>query len=173
MIKLGGRFADGIMLTSPPSFMDFAKTQLRMGCQQSGRPLSAIQIGNLIPIAVSDDQDEAYQVIKKKLCFIVPDTPDICHQIAQIPLDEVAKIRQTLRESGVEAAQEYVTPAMVDAYALWGTSENILQQAKEHLKSGVQHLIFGAPLHPKDPLEGIKILGEEVIPKLEQYFNQE
>ena len=169
VIKLAGQFADGTILTAPTSYVEFAKKKLLEGAEKGGRKLSDITIGNLLPVAVSEDREKAMEEINKTLCFVIPYTPAICHEIANIPLEDVEKVRTLLNTEGVAAAAKKVTPQMVEAYSLLGSPEEIIQQAKAQIDAGVEHLIFSSPLHPEDPLIGVRTLGKEVMPKLRSY----
>ncbi|MHA1839544.1 MAG: LLM class flavin-dependent oxidoreductase [Candidatus Ranarchaeia archaeon] len=163
MIKLAGRFADGTMLTAPTGYIPFVKEKLKEGADKAGRSLDDIVIGNFLLSAVADKREKAYEEVSKELCFVVADTPDICHKHANISMDDVTKLREARNSQGLAVATKAVTPEMIEAYSLTGTVDDIVDKVKEQISAGVEHLIFSSPFDPEDPIRGVETLGKEVI----------
>jgi 5,10-methylenetetrahydromethanopterin reductase len=51
----------------------------------------------------------------------------------------------------------------LDSLAFAGTPEDITRQVEDLARAGVGRVEFGTP-HGVDPLEGIRLLGERVLP---------
>jgi len=160
MSRLAGRYADGTLSTAPTSYLSFIKEKVYEGAKDVGRKPNEIVIGNALNFALQEDSN-ASEKIRNYVARIVADTPDLCHEYAKISFRKVAKIRALRKKEGLQAAAKEVTPAMIDAYTLSGTLDNIVKKIQAQIDTGVQHLIFSMPL---DPLRDIKILGKEVLP---------
>ncbi|MEM4288450.1 MAG: LLM class flavin-dependent oxidoreductase [Candidatus Caldarchaeum sp.] len=59
---------------------------------------------------------------------------------------------------------------MLESFAVCGSVEEVLEKCVTLLRSGVSHLCFGHPIS-SNPVEGVKMIAEKVLPSLAELFN--
>jgi 5,10-methylenetetrahydromethanopterin reductase len=68
------------------------------------------------------------------------------------------------REDFAALARDISDP-ILDRFAFAGTPEDIYRQVEELRAAGASRVEFGTP-HGLDPANGIRLLGEEVLPRV-------
>jgi hypothetical protein len=119
-----------------------------------------IRISNLVPLSMNPDQEKNAREISHTLAFVVPNTPDNVHQAAGIPMEDVEAVRAAINSEGPAKAATMITPQMIEEYAISGDMETVIQQVKRNISAGVEHLVFGQPFDPEDPIGAVQRLGE-------------
>lgn len=159
VIKTAGRYADGVFLSVPPDYVRTAKQLMEE--QRPKRELpDPVRIGNLVPLSMNADQAKNAREISHTLAFVVPNTPDNVHMAAGISLEDVETVRAAINSEGPAKAATLITPRMIEEYAIAGDMETVLQQVKRNVDAGVEHLVFGQPFDPEDPIGAVQRLGE-------------
>ena len=75
-------------------------------------------------------------------------------------------IREAYNRREIDKACNLMTDHMADL-AIHGTPSECIERIDRLMKMGLRHIRFGPPLGP-DPVETIRLLGEEIIPYLKE-----
>jgi alkanesulfonate monooxygenase SsuD/methylene tetrahydromethanopterin reductase-like flavin-dependent oxidoreductase (luciferase family) len=163
MIRLGGEIADGVQTITPLAYMEFIKEQMAKGAKKGGRDPSEIELQSAGSLAIDRDRNEAINLAKYNLTWVIPDSPDILLEKIGVKREEANHIAEVREKEGREVAMQLVTDKMVDAIAVAGNPEEIIKKLVAKVRAGVSSLVFASPMG-KDKFEALRILGEEVIP---------
>ncbi|MEM2897458.1 MAG: 5,10-methylenetetrahydromethanopterin reductase [Candidatus Bathyarchaeia archaeon] len=163
MLLMTGKYADGALLTSPLEYMEFAKEKIEEGAKKAGKDFSKIDIANWLPFAVSKSSEEAKELVKIDICFMVADSPSIVHEKIGLSIDEVNSIREALSK-GLDEAAKLVTGEMIDAFSIAGTPSECVEKIHKFIDAGVDQIILGSPFGKKLE-EGLRIAGRSILKK--------
>jgi len=162
MLFITGKYADGALLTSPLEYIEFAKERIKEGAKKAGKDISKIDIANWLPFAVSKNSEEAKELVKIDICFMVADSPSIVHEKIGLSMDEVNSIREALSK-GLNEAAKLVTDKMIDAFSIAGTPSECIEKINKFIEAGVNQIILGSPFG-KTIKEGLRMAGKSILP---------
>jgi 5,10-methylenetetrahydromethanopterin reductase len=77
----------------------------------------------------------------------------------------LARVRGNAAKLDYAAIGRDISDEMLDRFAFAGAPEDIVRQTEELRAAGATRVEFGTP-HGIDPLHGIRLLGEQVLPRL-------
>jgi len=163
MIRLAGQYADGTLLAAPTGYMDFVRSELAKGAEASGRDVSKIDVGCILPTALSDDPQEARRLALHSAVLRTSDSPAIVMEKTGIGLEEQQAVRRAFREKGEAEASKLVTDRMIDVFTVAGDVEHCIKKCREFIDAGVTQVLFGDPFGV-DPLKGIETICSKVVP---------
>jgi 5,10-methylenetetrahydromethanopterin reductase len=163
MLAATGAIADGALpLLYPPEHYRTAAALIAEGAAAAGRDVTEIDIAACIWVSVAGDEASAVAPLAEKIAYYGASFAPYLLERAGLSLADFEPIQRALHESGIEAARELVTPAML-RLGIAGTPDQVVERCVGLLGSGVRHLSFGPPLGP-DVLEAVQILGSTVLP---------
>jgi 5,10-methylenetetrahydromethanopterin reductase len=84
--------------------------------------------------------------------------------------ERLARIRSAAAAHDLDAAAREIPDALLARLALAGTPEEVAAQADALYAAGVQRVEFGTP-HGVDEAEGLRLLGEAVLPALRRRWD--
>ncbi len=169
MLRTIGSLADGgLPLLFPPEHYANILPLIAEGAKEAGRDMEAIDIAACIWCSISEDYQAAENVLRDKIAYYgYALSPLILQQLGLTQVD-FAEIEQAVMvENNLEKARALVTPEMLKI-GIVGTADDLIKRLEKLVDLGVRHISFGPPLGP-DPLEAIRIIGEQVLP----YFADE
>jgi 5,10-methylenetetrahydromethanopterin reductase len=79
--------------------------------------------------------------------------------------DLLARIDAAVRRGDLAGAGTLIPDALLDRFAFSGTPAQVARQAEAILAAGAGRVEFGTP-HGLTPREGLRLLGEHVLPRL-------
>jgi len=77
----------------------------------------------------------------------------------------IQRVQSYVSQADFQAAGKMISDELMKKFAFAGNPNDIIQQSESLFEAGVNRVEFGNP-HGINPAEGIKILGEQVIPIL-------
>lgn len=168
MLELTGEIADGgLPLLFPPEYIDEALDYIGRGASKSSRRIEDLDIVGCLWFSVSKDPEAAKEALRDLVTFYGPHlAPEMIRKIGLSPAD-FDPIRDALANQEYDKARGLMTDEMADL-AIHGTPEECIERIERLIKRGLTHIRFGPPLGP-DPVETIRLIGEEIIP----YFKKE
>jgi len=174
MLRLGGRLADGVMLSDiPVGRIGPVVAAIREGLARRATPAPAFRINNLLAWHVKPDREEAYREARTKLWVrgiwqrsrIAPYlAPADCDRVAA-SLPALAQAYQAGRDPATVLPRE-ILDRLVDGMTLTGVPTDIdamRAPLRELAAAGVNEL--GLRLYG-EPAEAIRLVGERLAPAL-------
>jgi 5,10-methylenetetrahydromethanopterin reductase len=77
----------------------------------------------------------------------------------------LTRVTDLAKNGDYETLAELIPDAVLDRLAFAGTPSDIVRQVEDLARAGVARVEFGTP-HGLDPMAGIRLLGEQVLPSL-------
>jgi len=79
--------------------------------------------------------------------------------------DLIARLQTLARQGDWGAAARLISDDLLDRFALSGSPNDLIAHASRLFEAGAARIEFGTP-HGLPPAQGIRLLGERVIPAL-------
>jgi 5,10-methylenetetrahydromethanopterin reductase len=171
-LQLAGRIADGVLFQvgSDPSLVRYAKKNIEIGAKQAGRKLSEIKLYQRLACAVSDNREQVrseargYASVAAGTIYSAIPKEDIPTELWE-DLCIMKEHYDYQQHGSMEARQaDLITDRILDAVAIAGTPEEAVPRFKELTDLGVENFVL--PIATKEPNAIIRMLAEQVIPKL-------
>jgi 5,10-methylenetetrahydromethanopterin reductase len=170
--KLAGQIADGILIanTLNPQAFDFYVGQLEEGMTKAGRPSGAVDIGLRVEACISDNDEAAFKVMRRRVASRVLGQYPHWEYLDAVGLTlpeafvEIAK-RSDARKATDEAAA--VMPReIVESMVLAGNAESCARQLARGLGPKITHLTVRPHAAPgEDVAPVIRAFIETVVPR--------
>jgi 5,10-methylenetetrahydromethanopterin reductase len=171
-LTLCGRIADGLMISNmcPPAFTRHAVEVVRKSAREAGRPPPA-DVVQYVPCVARPDRDEAVSLAKETIGDMLPGFWSLSQQVpaAKAALLRAGGLTEADFVSAVERLQGGERPAdaldqrFVAAFAIAGTADDCLAQARRYREAGASELALSF-VGPR-PDEDLAYLAQAVLPK--------
>ena len=150
-LALCGRIADGLIISNmcPAEFTQAAALAVREAARQAQRPVPA-EIVQYIPCAVRLDRAEAYGLAKAALGGMLASFWSLGERVPAVKaallrahgLSETDFAAAVARLRAGERAAEALDDRFVEAFAIAGTAEDALAQARRYAQAGASELVL-------------------------------
>jgi 5,10-methylenetetrahydromethanopterin reductase len=148
-LTLAGKVADGLMISNmcPPEFTQTAVDTVRRAAREAGRPPPA-EVVQYIPCAARPDRAEAHRLAKETIAEMLPGFWSLGQRVPAVKsallhaggLSEVDFAAAVDRLRQGEKPDDALDQRFVDAFAIAGTSEDCLAQARRYRAAGATEL---------------------------------
>lgn len=166
MLRLAGRFADGVVLdpTCSLEYVRWAIGIIREAAVQAGRDPAAVEIGSYLVFSVARDRQRARDAARLMTALYLTRVLPVMHELADVSAAEVDGLRDALARDDRAAIARNVTDAMLERMAVVGTVDDCLERLAAYADAGLQHAIFYDLLGP-DMAEGLRLVVDEIYPR--------
>ena len=144
-MQLVGELADGSLLNTPFHHIENALKTIKEGVLKAGRSMDKIDIGNILPFAIAENDSEAKNKVKHLATFMAASTPDSVHEALGTKIERVASIRDALQKEMEAEAMGLMTDEMIDEFSVAGKPSKCLGRVEEFFRAGVTQMIFVIP----------------------------
>ena len=154
-LALCGKIADGLMISNmcPPDFTRQAVDIIRNAAREAGRqpPAQVVdQVVQYVPCAVRPDRAEAHRLAKETIGEMLPGFWSLAQRVPaaksallraeELSQADFAAVVDRLR--GGEPPTDVLDERFVDAFAIAGTAEDCLAQARRYRAAGTTELVL-------------------------------
>jgi 5,10-methylenetetrahydromethanopterin reductase len=172
-LELGGRTADGIILSrslsSSSSYVTDSLQHVYDGAKKAGREKNDLVFAANLNFSVGRDSQAAKDHVREVVALYVADptltAEELMLQHSKVKPEEIDAVKQGLKQGGMHRAAEFVTPEMIDEFAIAGTVDECVAKLERLAKLGINLPIAFDVIGP-DPEEGIRLISEEVVPRV-------
>jgi 5,10-methylenetetrahydromethanopterin reductase len=153
-VKVGG--------SANPALVAPLRARIAPGAARAGRDPGAV--GIVLGAVTYVDEDgalaraRARQEVARYLPVVAPLDPTVT-----VEPDLLARIATAVASGDLAAAGARVPDDLLDRFAFSGTPAQVIRQAEALLAAGASRVEFGTP-HGLTPREGLRLLGERVLP---------
>ncbi|MCY4155313.1 MAG: LLM class flavin-dependent oxidoreductase [Gammaproteobacteria bacterium] len=176
MQKLSGSDSDGMLLAglTSPAFVRYARANMAAGAAKAGRVLPPdFPVGGVILCACSRDGDKARAATRPYTgTYVVNKIRNIKNDVilsgSGLPDSAWEPFRQAIADGTQDNVTRYVTDEMMRKFTvISGTPEDCLEITQELVDAGLNlPLLEVVGASEADNLETIRLMGEEVVPRL-------
>lgn len=165
MAALAGEIADEIKVggSANPMMVDMVQGRLDVGIARAGRNNEEVGIVMGAVTVVDEDREKALYLARRRAVVYI----DVVGRKDPTAVadfgSELDKISHFVRTGDIEEAVKHLPDALLRRFAFAGTVNDVILQAEEVFQAGASRVEFGAP-HGIDQVEGIDLLGQEVLP---------
>ncbi len=151
MLALAGKVADGVLINAAHP------KDVELALKAVANP--DIDIAVYASVSVDRKEDNARAVAVPPVAFIAAGSNPAILERHGIDLDKASEIGTRLGAGKFKDAFSLVDNAMIDAFSVSGTPEQVTERIKTLEEKGIKHFISGSPLGTKKG-EAIGLLGE-------------
>lgn len=144
MMRLGGRIADGVVLSAgvSPGYAAVSLGWARDGAAVAGRDPAKVRAAAYLYTAISEDGRAAVELLRGKLAFLFRNkhlADNIAH--SGLPIDQPAIIEAVARRDAARAAA-LVPEEAVAAFAVGGSPRQARDQLEAYIAAGIDEPVL-------------------------------
>ncbi len=155
-IKLGG--------TANPTAVSRMHTALQRGAAEVQPNADAVGLVAGAVSVIDRDGKAARDLARKEAALYLPIIATLDHSLGVEP-ELLERINAAVAVYDFERAGNYISDELLGRLAFAGTPDEVANQAAALFEAGAQRVEFGTP-HGLTPAEGLRLLGEFVLPAL-------
>ncbi len=152
MLRMSAKHADGTLINAAhPRDLVWSADQIEAGLAERPEERGDFEALAFASVSVADDEAAAREAARPPVAFIAAGAPPPVLERHGLDAEAVEAVGDHLASGDLSEAFGAVTPEMIDAFAIAGTTETVakrFEQALEH----VDGIVVGSPLGPD--LEG-------------------
>jgi 5,10-methylenetetrahydromethanopterin reductase len=148
MLRMSAKHADGVLVNaSHPADFAWADDQVEQGLAERPDERGDFDVAAYASVSVAEDAAEAREAARPPVAFIVGGAaPPVLDRHA-IDRERAEKVGTAIEAGEFSEAFGLVTQAMIDAFCIAGTPEQVSARATE-IEEYVDSFVVGAPLGP-------------------------
>jgi 5,10-methylenetetrahydromethanopterin reductase len=148
MCRMAGKHADGLLFNgSHPDDLAWARERVEEGIEDRPDEYGPFDLAAYASVSVAADRDAARDAARPPVAFIAAGAAPPVLDRHGLDHDRAAAIGERISAGEFSAAFERVTPAMIDAFCMAGTVDEVgerMARVREHADS----VVVGSPLGP-------------------------
>lgn len=164
--ELAGELADEVKIggSANPDVVPVMQQYISKGeeCASRKPGTTGIVVGAVC--AVDEDRQQARALIRREVALYLPVVAELDPTV-QLEPELVARLQQHAARHEYDEAGGLISDNLLDRFAFSGNADDIVRQCEALFEAGVSRIEFGTP-HGLRPAEGIRLLGEKVLPAL-------
>ncbi|RQG96501.1 5,10-methylenetetrahydromethanopterin reductase [Natrarchaeobius chitinivorans] len=148
MLRMSAKHADGVLINAAhPRDLEWAADQIAQG--KADRPAEHGEFEALAfaSVSVAADEADAREAARPPVAFIAGGAADPVVERHDVDPDAVSAVSEALEQGDLGAAFDRVTPPMIDAFCIAGTTETVAERFEAALEY-VDGIVVGSPLGP-------------------------
>lgn len=158
MIRMAAKHADGVLVNaSHPDDFAWADEQVETGLTERPAERGSFDFGAFASVSVAEDADAAREAARPPVAFIVSGAASPVLKRHEIDRERAGEIGDAISAGEFSEAFGAVTPEMIDAFCVAGTTDGVTDRIREILRYA-DSVVVGSPLGP-DREEAIDLLG--------------
>jgi 5,10-methylenetetrahydromethanopterin reductase len=144
MLKLAGRIADGVILSGPKEYLQYAIDTIDKIASERGRKRKEIEKVVWLP-TIPTFKGGSNELAKQVVALVVADTPAQVLDLLDIDRERADKIREVVAALGPKAGAELIDQQFIDTFAISGTRERMVDRFEEIHNLGATEVVLGPP----------------------------
>ncbi len=162
-MAVAGEVADELHLPNcvAPEFVALAKKQVRKGMEKAGRDGPMIPLASSPQCGISRDREAAVRHAQDRIGGFI-EWMEVPCELMGIGRDEVTRLSEAKRRGDREYLDRNLTGRYLQAFAVAGTPQDVLEQLERLAYLGIDHVTLNEPGPNLD--EALELLGKEVLP---------
>ncbi|HVH73305.1 MAG TPA: LLM class flavin-dependent oxidoreductase [Stellaceae bacterium] len=162
MLRLSGRIADGVVLSSgiSPNYARHSLAIAAEGATAAGRNARGLEAAGYIFVAASPDRRRAIDAVRRKLAFVLRNRfLDENIAFSGIPIDQDAIIA-AISQRDLDAATHLVSDDAVEAFGAAGTVRDCCDKLQAFIDAGLNELVLAICSETEDQPYGWDLVRE-------------
>ncbi|QCW03478.1 5,10-methylenetetrahydromethanopterin reductase [Natrinema pallidum] len=152
MLRMSAKHADGVLINAAhPRDLEWAAGQIEQGLAERPDADGAFESLAFASVSVAGDESDARAAARPPVAFIVGGAAEPVLERHDIDREAASAVSAALERGELPEAFGRVTPEMIDAFCIAGTTETVAARFEAAL-AHVDGIVVGSPLGPD--LEG-------------------
>ncbi|MCO8268260.1 5,10-methylenetetrahydromethanopterin reductase [Haloferax sp. AB510] len=148
MCRMAGKHADGLLFNgSHPDDLAWAREQVDIGVEDRPDSRGEFTLAAYASVSVSEDADAAREAARPPVAFIAAGAAPPVLDRHGIDADRASDIGEKISAGAFSEAFGLVTPAMIDAFSMAGTPDDVADQMDAVLEHA-DGVVVGSPIGP-------------------------
>ncbi len=148
MIRMSAKHADGALINAAhPDDLAWAADQVEIGLADRPDEYGTFEALAFASVSVAADEEEARAAARPPVAFIVGGAADPVLERHGIDREVAGAVSEALERGDLGEAFDRVTPAMIDAFSVAGTTDTVADRF-EAIFEHVDGIVVGSPLGP-------------------------
>src|SRR5690606_5327974 len=165
--ELAGRVAQEVKLggSANPDMVRLMRSRLDASSVAAGRGAGAVRVAAGAVTVVDRDGDRARRLARREVAMYV----DVVGQLDEtVTVDPELQTRlgELIREGRLDDAGALLPADLLRRFCLAGTPAEVAEHTIELFRSGADRVEYGTPHGVASGAEGIRLLGEHVLPEV-------
>ncbi|SFS64060.1 5,10-methylenetetrahydromethanopterin reductase [Halostagnicola kamekurae] len=148
MLRMSAKHADGVLINAAhPTDLEWASEQVERGLADRPDDRGSFESLAFASTSVAADEETAREAARPPVAFIVGGAADPVLERHDVDPDAAAAVSEALERGDLHDAFGRVTPEMIDAFCIAGTTETVADRFEAALEH-VDGIVVGSPLGP-------------------------
>jgi 5,10-methylenetetrahydromethanopterin reductase len=144
MLRLSGEVADGVILSGPPDYLEYAVREIDSAAQKVGRTSNDIEKVAWLP-TIPTFKGGKEKLAKKVVSIVVADMPTQVIDMLNIDSKKIDRLREAVAEGGPKAGIPFVDREMMDTFTISGDCKHMVDMFERLAKVGISEVVLGPP----------------------------
>lgn len=168
LAALAGELADEVKVggSANPALVPVMRGYIQEGTRRAGRQEDAVGLVMGAVCVADEDRARARRAAKEAVALylpvVAPLDPTLC-----VEAELVQRIQRLVERAEKSEAADLISDELLERFAFAGNAADLVRQVEALFASGVDRVELGTP-HGIDPLRGIRLIGEQVLPALQR-----
>ncbi len=148
MLRMSAKHGDGVLINaSHPKDLEWAAGQLEKGLEDRPAEYGPFEALAFASVSVAGDEEAAREAARPPVAFIVGGAAEPVLARHDIDREAATAVSDALEGGNLTEAFGHVTPDMIDAFCIAGTTETVADRFAAALEH-VDGIVVGSPLGP-------------------------
>lgn len=166
LCAVAGEIADEVKVggSANPDIVPVIQSYIAEGERKAGRDIGSVGVAVGAVSVIDEDREQARAAARRSVALYLPVVAPLDSTV-QVEPELIERLRDHASRNEYETAASLISDDLLDRFAFAGDASDIIQHAQKIFAAGAQRVEFGTP-HGLNPQNGIRIIGEKVIPAL-------
>ncbi|KDE59908.1 5,10-methylenetetrahydrofolate reductase [Halostagnicola sp. A56] len=148
MLRMSAKHADGVLINAAhPTDLEWASEQVERGLADRPDDRGSFESLAFASTSVAADEETAREAARPPVAFIVGGAAEPVLERHDVDPDAASAVSEALERGDLTDAFGRVTPEMIDAFCIAGTTETVVDRFEAALEH-VDGVVVGSPLGP-------------------------
>ena len=164
LCALAGEIADEVKIggTANPDVIPIILDYITAGEKRGNRQMGATGIVVGAVTVVDEDRELARETARRSVSLYLPVVAALDPTV-QVETELIDRLQEQVNAHNSEAAARLISNDLLEKFAFAGNAADIIRQTEALYAAGATRIEYGTP-HGISPQNGIRIIGEQVIP---------
>ncbi len=144
MLRLVGELANGVILSGPPKYLEYAVSEINKTAEKAGRKGEDIEKVAWLP-TIPTFKGGNERLAKKVVSIVVADMPQQVIDMLDANKEKITSLTEAVAKSGPDAGIPFVDQEMLDTFTISGDLEHMVDMFCDISDIGVTEVVLGPP----------------------------
>ncbi|HEX2622925.1 MAG TPA: LLM class flavin-dependent oxidoreductase, partial [Phototrophicaceae bacterium] len=171
LCAVAGEIADEVKVggSANPKIVLVIQNYIAVGERLAGREPGTVRVVIGAVSVIDEDRERARQAARRSVALYLPVVAPLDPTVTVEP-DLIARLQTLAQQEAWDDAAALISDDLLEAFAFAGNASDIIDHANRLFEAGTGRVEFGTP-HGLPSANGLRILGEQVLPVLRKDWN--